>query len=144
MRYHQHHLKVLLHAAFVVLTTLCLMRPAWAVATLTVVNNDGPGEGFNDPTPFTSTGGNPATSLGDARLIAFQFAANLWGSMVNSLVEIRIEAQFDPLPCNPTQGVLGTAGANTVFRDFVNTPLAMTSVPRLVARSMGCPVVWVV
>ena len=91
MRYHQQHLKVLLYAAFVVLTTLCLMQPAWAVATLTVVNNDGAGEGFNDPTPFASTGGNPATSLGDARLIAFQFAANLWGSMVNSLVEIRID-----------------------------------------------------
>jgi hypothetical protein len=120
-------MRFLLHAVLMVLTTLCLMQPAWAVATLSVVNNDGPWEGFNDPTPFTSTGGNPATSLGDARLIAFQFAANLWGSMVNSLAEIRIEAQFDPLPCNPMQGVLGAAGANAVFRDFVNAPLANTA-----------------
>jgi hypothetical protein len=113
------------------------MQPAWAVATLTVVNNDGPGEGFNDPTPFISTGGNPATTLGDARLIAFQFAANLWGSMVNSLVEIRIEAQFDPLPCSPTQGVLGAAGANTVFRDFVNAPLANTWYPAALANGLA-------
>ena len=30
-----------------------------AGAKITIVNNDGPGEGFNDPTPVAPVGGNP-------------------------------------------------------------------------------------
>jgi hypothetical protein len=53
--------------------------PVSAGAKLTIVNNDGPGEGFNDPTPVAPVGGNTGTTRGQQRLIAFQYAANLWG-----------------------------------------------------------------
>jgi hypothetical protein len=65
-------------------------------ATLIIQNNDGAFEGFNDPTPWTPTGGNPATTLGQARLNAFQYAADLWGACLNSNVTITIRAQMDP------------------------------------------------
>ena len=54
-------------------------QTANSAAIIKVVNLDGVGEGFNDPTPFTPVGGNPAVTLGDARLLAFQHAAFLWG-----------------------------------------------------------------
>jgi hypothetical protein len=47
-------------------------------ATFVIINNDAPGQGLNDPTPATPVGGNTGTSLGAQRLIAFQYAANLW------------------------------------------------------------------
>lgn len=87
---------------------------ALARARVTVVNVDGPGEGFNDPTPVEPVGGNPGTTLGEQRLIAFQFAADLWGATLDSNVEIFVTAAFNPLGPN----VLGSAGPTFVFRDF--------------------------
>ena len=49
---------------------------------------DLPGEGFNDPTPVEPVGQNPGVTLGEQRLIVFQFAADLWGSLLESDVEI--------------------------------------------------------
>lgn len=112
-------------------------RPAHAVATITVVNGDAPGEGFNDPTPFTPAGGNPATTLGEARLIAFQHAAFLWGSSLTSPVEIKIAAKMDPLPGDAVSAVLGQAGAATVHRNFLNAPVAGTWYPQALANSLA-------
>ena len=53
-----------------------------SAATITIINNDGVNEGFNDPTPVAPVGGNPATTLGAQRLYLFQYAANLWGSQI--------------------------------------------------------------
>lgn len=87
---------------------------ARAAATITVVNVDGPGEGFNDPTPVAPVGGNPGTTRGQQRLIAFQFAADLWGATLDSNVQVFITAAFNPLGAN----VLGSASATFVFSDF--------------------------
>ncbi len=108
-----------------------------AQATITVVNNDGAGEGFNDPTPFTPVGGNPATTLGAAHLYAFQFAANLWGACINSPVTILVNATMDPLSCTANSAVLGSAGATTVHRDFTNAPVANTWYPQALANSLA-------
>lgn len=116
---------------------LVCARPAAAVATLTVVNSDAPGEGFNDPAPFTPSGGNPATTLGEARLIAFQHAAFLWGSRLTSAVEIKISAKMDPLGGTATSAILGQAGASTVHRDFLNAPVANTWYPQALANSLA-------
>ena len=90
-----------------------------SAATLTIVNIDGAGEGFNDPTPAAPVGGNPGTTVGAQRLYVFQTAANIWGTMLRSNVEIRVSAQFGPLtPCDASSGVLGSAGPTTVHRDF--------------------------
>src|SRR5262245_6479330 len=79
-------------------------------ATSTIVNLDGPGEGFNDPTPAAPVGGNPGTTVGAQRLYVFQYAANIWGSLLYSNIETRVDANFDPLDCDGSSAVLGSAG----------------------------------
>jgi hypothetical protein len=123
--------------AILILIAALYAQPALAVATITVVNTDGAGEGFNDPTPFTPSGGNPATTLGQARLIAFQHAAFLWGSMLTSHVEIKIGAAMNPLAGNATSAVLGQAGSSTVHRNFLNAPVAATWYPQALANSLS-------
>lgn len=87
---------------------------AFAGAEIVIVNLDGPGEGFNDPTPAAPVGGNVGTTKGQQRLIAFQHAADIWGSTLDSNQTIIIQAAFNPLAPN----VLGSAGATFVFSDF--------------------------
>jgi hypothetical protein len=100
-------------------------RPARAVI-IRVINGDGPGEGLNDPTPATPVGGNSGTTVGEQRMIAFQRAADIWSEQLQSPVEIRIAARFDPLQCNATSVTLGMAGTTSVFRDFAGAPLPNT------------------
>ena len=97
-----------------------------AAADIVVFGVDPPGVGVNDPTPATPVGGNPGTTLGDQRLNVFNFAAQLWGSVIESNNTIYVAASFAPLPCAPTGGVLGSAGTTFVFRDFVGAPSAGT------------------
>ena len=101
----------------VLLAVTALAGPA-AAATITIVNNDGANEGFNDPTPAAPIGGNPGTTIGAQRLFVFQTAANIWGSILPSNVQIRVNAQMNPQSCTATSGVLGSAGPTQVFRDF--------------------------
>jgi hypothetical protein len=91
---------------------------AQAAATIVINNINAPGVGFNDPTPAAPVGGNPGTTVGAQRLFAFTYAANIWGATLTSAVPIVINAQFTPLSCTATGGVLGSAGATQVFRDF--------------------------
>src|ERR1043165_9180232 len=107
------------------LALLLAASPA-AAATFTIVNNDGAGEGFNDPTPAAPVGGNPGVTVGQQRLNAFQFAADLWGGLLDSDVNIFIQATFDPLTCTATSAVLGSAGAIQIFSDFPNADFANT------------------
>lgn len=105
---------------------LTCAAPASAV-TITIVNNDGAAEGFNDPTPVAPVTGNPGTTRGQQRLIAFQAAADSWGAALTSNVTIVVNATMDPLtPCSPSGGVLGQAGTTLVFRDFAGAPHAAT------------------
>jgi hypothetical protein len=101
--------------------------------TFLINNIDGPGVGFNDPTPVTPVGGNPGTTLGQQRLIAFQFAADTWGSILDSDVEVVIQAtffpagtSFGPLACTPTSAVLGAAGTIQIFANFPGAAFANT------------------
>ncbi|MFT5233937.1 MAG: hypothetical protein ACI9UK_000030 [Candidatus Krumholzibacteriia bacterium] len=87
-------------------------------ATIVIVNLDGPGEGFNDATPVAAVGGNPGLTIGEQRLNLFTYAADIWGGLLDSDVTIRIQAKFDPLSCDADGGVLGSAGAIVVNRDF--------------------------
>ena len=130
------HSLAVLRTVLVLCLILAGTQAAHAVATFTVINADGAGEGFNDPSPFVPTGGNPATTLGEARLIAFQHAAFLWASCLTSRVEIQIEARMDPLPGDANSAVLGAAGPDTFVRDFVGAPLAATWYPVALANSL--------
>jgi hypothetical protein len=87
--------------------------PAYANATITIVNKNAPGIGFNDPTVVAPVGGNAGTTLGQQRLIAFQAAADIWAATLDSNVPIQIIATFEPLTCTATSATLGSAG--TIF-----------------------------
>ncbi len=108
-----------------ILATFGVVAAASATAaTITIVNTDGAGEGFNDPTVVAPVGGNPGTTLGAQRLNVFQHAADIWGALLPSTVAIQVNAKFDPLSCTATSGVLGSAGPTTVYRDFSGAPVA--------------------
>lgn len=107
---------------------------AAGAATLRVINRDGPGEGFNDPTPAFPVGGNPGTTIGAQRLIAFQYAADVWGQVLVSPVEIRISATFDELSCSSNSVTLGTAGPISVMENFAGAPRRDTFYPAALAN----------
>lgn len=93
-------------------------------ATITPLNRDEAGAGLNDPTPATPLGNNPGTSVGEQRRIVYQFAADLWGAVLQSNVETRVAASFQPLACEATSGVLGSAGPYYINRDFDGAQIA--------------------
>ncbi|MFP5390866.1 MAG: PA domain-containing protein [Gammaproteobacteria bacterium] len=114
-----------------------LSLPALGAATITVVNANAPGEGFNDPTPASPVGGNSGATLGAQRLIAFQHAANLWAANIDSPVPIRVSATFEPLSCTESSAVLGAAGTVQIFADFPNTPKPTAWYPSALASKLA-------
>ena len=105
--------------------TLFLMPLALrGAATITIVNADPPGIGFNDSSPAAPVGGNTGTTLGQQRLNAFQAAADKWGATVSSSVIIRIRAVWTALTCTANSAVLGSAGPTEAWRDFPNAQVA--------------------
>jgi hypothetical protein len=106
-------------AAFVV---CFLSSSTFGAATIVIQNSDSPNVGFNDPTPATPVGGNSGTTLGQQRLNAIQFAANLWGATLNSSTTITISAHWESLEC----GVLAGAGSANIFSGFSGAPFANT------------------
>lgn len=96
---------------FLAVAATCL----FASAPITIVVTDPPGVGFNDPTPAAPVGGNVGTTVGQQRLIAFQYAASIWGSKLDSIPTIHIDASFPALTCNATSAVLGSAGTTEIW-----------------------------
>ncbi len=94
--------------------TLALSAMCASAGEIIPVITDDPGEGYNDPTPLAPAGGNPGTTRGQQRQIVAQYAAELWGAVLQSDVPVYVGAQFNPLGSN----VLGQAGATFVFSDF--------------------------
>jgi hypothetical protein len=111
--------------------------PVARAATIVIVNNDGAGEGFNDPTAAAPVGGNTGTTIGAQRLIAFQRAADIWAARLKSSVTIRVRAQFNVLSCDAMSATLGSAGAITFFRDFSGAPVAGTWFPVALANALN-------
>jgi len=109
-----------------VAAALILGAGAARASTITIVNLDGPGEGFNDPTPVAPVGGNPGTTVGEQRLFVFHYAASIWGNLLPSTVEILVDSNFDPLTCNGSSAVLGSAGPTFIESDFPNADKTMT------------------
>jgi hypothetical protein len=124
--------------AFVLLalaSIVSLAGPAGA-ATIIINNIDLPGEGFNDPTPVAPAGGNPGTTLGQQRLNAFQYAADLAGLCLASNIPIVVNAAMNPLACTASSAVLGSAGAVAALRDFAGAPLTGTYYPIALANAL--------
>ena len=98
-------------------------------STVTIINNDGPNEGFNsNADQFLPAPGNDSNAnLGEQRLALFNAAAQIWGAFLDSSVVIQISSQFDPLiPCTPNGGVLGAAGVVTKHWNFTHAEFADT------------------
>ncbi len=93
-----------------------------AEARIVIVNLNAPGEGFNDPTPAAPLPTNPGATVGEQRILAFEHAAAIWGSTLDSASEIRIGASFEARPCTATSAVLGSAGTTSVFGFDPGTP----------------------
>ncbi|UCE90366.1 MAG: hypothetical protein JSW10_06015 [Pseudomonadota bacterium] len=112
-----------------------------AAATIRIVNLNDPGVGFNDTTPWDASlgerGGNWAETYGQARLNAFQYAANLAAQMLDSPQEIRIGAALVPLGGDPFGAVLGFAGPSFVDWNFGGAPRADTAYVTAVADRLS-------
>lgn len=113
---------------FICTVFLALAIPQLAYATsISLVNNDSSGEGFRDSAaPFPGQTGNSGTTLGQQRLNVFAAAADYWEQRIISSVDISVGINFDPLSCNSSGAILGSAGPESVFRDFAGAPLAST------------------
>ena len=116
-------MRILVLCAAVAVSSLGVTAEA---ATFAIINGDGPGEGFNDNTPALPVGGNTGDTVGEQRLIAFQYAADLWGARIDSDIVIRVDASFDELDCSSFSAVLGAAGPSAFNRDFNGAPLSNT------------------
>jgi len=113
-------------AAVAAIGLLSIHATVGSVATIRVINADGPGEGLNDPTMVAPVGGNTGTTIGEQRLIALQYAADQWAKRLISPVEIRISANFDVLQCDSDSVTLGSAGPEDLFYNFTGAPRADT------------------
>ncbi|MCM3872695.1 MAG: hypothetical protein ND895_18595 [Pyrinomonadaceae bacterium] len=108
------------------MVALIASSSAFATATIVIQNTDGANVGFNDPTPAAPVAGNPGTTVGQQRLLAFQRAADIWGATLNSNQTITVRANWQGLPCDADTGVLGSAGSTGMQMNFVGAPFAGT------------------
>jgi hypothetical protein len=117
---------------------LCLAATsAFANAHLVIRNTNAAGVGFNDTTPAAPVGGNPGTTLGQQRLNVFQRAADIWGSLIDSKVDILVDASFATLDCGTNSAVLGQASATRIIRNFDNAPQQNVWYPVALANAIA-------
>lgn len=64
---------------------------------------------------------------------AFSYAANIWGTLVNSSVPIKINACWANMG---TSGVLGHGGASDYYRNFTGAPYSDTYYPLATANAL--------
>lgn len=117
-------MRSLLRLPAMIAFALAISAASACAATINIINLDGPGEGFNDPTPAAPVGGNPGTTIGQQRLNCFTHAAAIWGGILTSSVPINIQAAFNPLTCTATSAVLGSAGPTEVFASDPSFPVS--------------------
>ena len=106
--------------------SLVAASSAYGQATIEILNNDLSGVGFNDLTPVAPVGGNGGTTLGQQRLNAFKFAADIWGATLSSGPKIIIRASWEPMSCTADRGTLGSAGTVGLRQNFPNAPFTNT------------------
>lgn len=118
------------YKALLALGMVCAFASAAQAGEINIVNLDaGTKQGLDDPTPATPVGGNPGATRGQQALIVFRFAADLWGSVLQSNVPVINTATFKPLSCDATSGVLGSSGTNFIFT--FNSPAPAGAVPKV-------------
>lgn len=101
--------------------TLCLTLSApsaFAKAQIRLINLDSIGEGLNDTEPATPVGGNLGTTLGEQRLNALRYAADILETILASDVTIEIGVSFNPQGGSFFAAPLAAAGPNTYHFNF--------------------------
>lgn len=117
-----------------------------AAVTFSIVNQDNPGEGFNDPSAplLPAPGNDTAATLGEQRLNAFQFAADLWAAKLDNVgagdITVVVNATFAPSSCSQTSGNLGSAGPTGVAVGFASAPDPNIRYVRALAKALGAPI----
>jgi hypothetical protein len=102
-----------------------------------ILNLDAAGVGMNDPTPVAPIGGNTATTLGAQRFAALQAAANKWQSVLDTDVDILVNASFTSIAgCSETSGVLAQAAPVTWMHSFNGAPRANVWYPISLANKL--------
>lgn len=124
--------------AMLTLCAACLGMPVavWA-ADIQIVNLDSPGEGLNDSTARTPVGGNSGTTLGEQRLRALEFVADLLGQRLGSSQIIRVAANFDPLNCEQDNADLGAAAPTILVSDFPGAQRSAVFYPIALANALA-------
>jgi hypothetical protein len=105
---------------------VCAVNATAGTGKFIVLNSDKPGTGFNDPTPVAPIGGNPGTTLGAQRLNVFAEAAKRWENALDTNVDVKISAQFSPIPggCSDSGITLGYASPTYWNHSTPGTPRA--------------------
>jgi hypothetical protein len=110
---------------------------AFAGSHLIIRNTNTAGVGFNDTTPVAPLPGNAGTTIGQQRLIVFQRAAAIWGSLLDSRVDIIVDASFASLDCSANSAILGQASAKTFSKNFDNAPFQNVWYPIALANAIA-------
>lgn len=122
----------------VIFSFLWLMTSSANAFDIVLNVTDDPGEGFNDNSvAFVGQTGNTGTTLGEQRLQVFQAAADYWETRLFLTLDVVVDISFDPLTCQSNSAVLGSAGADALFRDFDNAPRADTLYVSAVANNLA-------
>lgn len=110
---------------------------AQAAATITIINGNTGTSGFNDPKPVAPLPGNPATTLGQQRLNALQYAVDLWGATLTSSQAITVLASFDVLSCPLGSAVLASTTPVEYFANFNGAPRQNALYPTALANKLA-------
>ena len=118
-------------------SALLVNSPALAGTHFDLIVFDPGASGFNDVSAWTPSGGNPATTLGEARLKALEFALSIWSETLDSVVPIRVGTRFGSMGGSGTDGAMGAGGAARWFKDFAGAPRANTWYPAALADKLA-------
>lgn len=123
-------------AALILAALFCV--PAMADVPFVINNLDPAGFGFNDTTPVAPVDGNTGTTLGEQRLIALRFALDLWGSILESDVEVVVQTFFDDeLFCDKNNAALAAARPLQYLSDFEAELVPSTWYPIALANTLA-------
>ena len=102
-----------------------------------IINSDAPGVGFNDPTPVEPIGGNPGITRGEQRLNVVVRAADLWSSLLDTDVDVRVRMSFGNLACDENGAVLAGTFVGSWHANFANAPYSEVWYPAALANKFA-------
>jgi len=125
-------MKSLLIIAFAITYSLS----AHSIATMSFTYTDGAAEGFNDSGAALAASTAPGATIGAQRKASFEAAVNAWGSFITSTQTIVVSTAMDPLTCNASSGILGSAGPTNVHKNTAGA-VANTWYPTALANKLS-------